>query len=80
MGLRRTGGNENPRRPRESGDPCQVDSRLRGNDERGLIFRRGFSWACGSPIGTKVTNIVVPAKAGTHVTWIPAFAGMTSAG
>ena len=25
----------------------------------------------------KVTNAVVPAQAGTHVRWIPAFAGMT---
>ena len=40
MGRWPTPGNENPRRPRESGDPCHVDSRLRGNDERGLIFRR----------------------------------------
>ena len=48
MGLRPTPGNENPRRPREKpalslpkgGDPRRVDSRFRGNDERGLIFRR----------------------------------------
>ena len=39
MGLRPTRGNDNPRRPRESGGPRQVDSRFRGNDERGSIFR-----------------------------------------
>ena len=46
MGRWPTPGNKNPRRPREKpalslpkgGDPRQVDSRLRGNDERGLIF------------------------------------------
>ena len=34
MGLRPTHRDENrrPRRPRESGDPCLVDSRFRGND------------------------------------------------
>jgi hypothetical protein len=25
----------------------------------------------------KASNVVVPAKAGTHFRWIPAFAGMT---
>jgi hypothetical protein len=30
----------------------------------------------GPPIEMKVTT-VVPAEAGTHVRWIPAFAGMT---
>jgi hypothetical protein len=52
MGLRPTRGNENPRRPREKpalslpkgGDPRRVDSRFRGNDERGLIFRRARGW------------------------------------
>jgi len=49
MGLRPTRGKENlRRRPREKlalslpkgGGPHQVDSRLRGNDEQGLIFSR----------------------------------------
>ena len=40
MGLWSTRGNENPRRPREGGDPWRVDSRLRGNDVVGAIFRR----------------------------------------
>jgi len=31
----------------------------------------------GQPLDLKVTNVVVPAKAGTHVGWIPAGAGMT---
>ena len=43
MGLRPTRGNENQRRrPRESGDPLSppMDSRFRGNDVRGVIFRK----------------------------------------
>ena len=40
MGLRPTRDNENQcRRPRESGDPRPVDSRLRGNDESGRDFQ-----------------------------------------
>jgi hypothetical protein len=35
------------------------------------------TWACGSPKGMKLTTAVVPAQAGTHGRWIPAFAGMT---
>ena len=31
-------------------------------------------------MGMKARVAVVPAKAGTHVGWIPAFAGMTSTG
>ena len=48
MGLRPTRANENPlrRRPREGGGPFSVwntmDSRLRGNDDRGVIFGRVF--------------------------------------
>ena len=33
--------------------------------------------AWGLPIEVEVTNVVVPAQAGTHAWWIPAFAGMT---
>jgi hypothetical protein len=43
MGLRPTRANENQRRhPRAGGGPCPegLDSRLRGNDMRGVIFRR----------------------------------------
>ena len=43
MGLRPTRANENQRRhPRVGGGPCQeeLDSRLRGNDMRAVIFRR----------------------------------------
>ena len=47
MGLRPTLGNDNQRRPRESGDPLwigtKMDSRFRGNDESGVIFRRAES-------------------------------------
>jgi len=39
MGLRPTRGNENQRRPREGGDPFQVDSRFRGNDPCGRDFQ-----------------------------------------
>ena len=39
MGLWPTRGNENPRRPRAGGDPCRMDSRLRGNDESGRDFQ-----------------------------------------
>ena len=31
----------------------------------------------GPPVELKVANVVVPAQAGTHARWIPAFAGMT---
>ena len=43
MNLRPTGANENQRRhPRAGGGPRQeeLDSRLRGNDTRAVIFRR----------------------------------------
>jgi hypothetical protein len=43
MGLRPTRANENQRRhPRAGGGPCPqgLDSRLRGNDMRAVIFRR----------------------------------------
>ena len=42
MSQRPTQGNGNPRRrrPRESGEPRSTDSRLRGNDAHGVIFRR----------------------------------------
>jgi hypothetical protein len=43
MGLRPTRANENQRRhPRAGGGPCpeELDSRLRGNDMRAVIFRR----------------------------------------
>jgi len=42
MGLRPTQGEENQerRRPRESGDPCRVDSRFRGNDVTRVTFER----------------------------------------
>ena len=49
MGLRPTRVDEDPlrRRPRESGGPFSVrktmDSRFRGNDTRGAIFRRDMS-------------------------------------
>ena len=38
---------------------------------------REFPWASAPPKGMKIRIAVVPAKAGTHVRWIPAFAGMT---
>jgi hypothetical protein len=44
MGLRPTRAYENQRRhPRAGGGPCpeELDSRLRGNDMRAVIFRRG---------------------------------------
>jgi hypothetical protein len=43
MGLRPSRANENQRRhPRAGGGPCpeELDSRLRGNDMRAVIFRR----------------------------------------
>jgi len=35
-------------------------------------------WASGPPIEMKVTNVVVPAKAGIHRKWVPASAGTTT--
>jgi len=46
MGLRPTRANENQRRhSRAGGGPCpeELDSRLRGNDMRAVIFRRAAS-------------------------------------
>ena len=51
------------RRPRAGGDLRLLDSRLRGNDEPEPDFSR-----------EAIQITVVPAQAGTHVGWIPAFA------
>ena len=57
MGLRPTLGNENQRRPRESGDPmwvgAKMDSRFRGNDESGHDFKKSQPPSSPRPEGLR---------------------------
>ena len=53
-----------------------ADAKLEWRDSLGGCHSEPL-WTWDLPIDVKVANVVVPAKAGTHVRWIPAFAGMT---